>query len=1243
LKQNYFFQIVILLAFYIHCNNIMGQTPAQDGQWSDPIPFGIVPVAVANMPDGRLITWASQFRNTYINPSDGATFTEIFDPTIGPDGVALGETVSDTDHDMFCPGINNLSDGRILSAGGASSYRTSIYDPSTGVWSVADEMNIPRGYQGNVTLSDGSVFTLGGSWDAGPDGLKDAERWTEATGWVMLSGIKGDNIYTSNDLATETEGVYRADNHLWLWPAPNGKLFHAGPSEMMHWIDVDNGGSMVNAGLRGDGYSMKGTTVMFDTGKILKVGGAPSYGSNHPARNTTYVIDIENTAYGDNPTVTYAGTLAFARTMHNSTVLPNGEVLVTGGLDHAEVFSDVGARLTAEIYNPSTGWRSVAGMATPRTYHSVAILMTDGRVFVGGGGLCDNSNPLECVNHFDAEVYSPPYLFDSGGNLATRPVISAPSVAEYNTNINVTGDTGIQEFSLIRFSAATHSTNNEQRRIPLTFSGNGPYSVNIPDRNLLPPGYYMLFALDAKGVPSVAETIQVGNAIPLQNNPGLVLDMKFDDASGSNATDDSQYDNDATIFDVDNAGATKVPSTDNWGAGLFGGALEMDGFKFQSNTTAEIPHSPSMATLNRFITVMAWVNRDEIVNNASIFTHDYPSMFFGFHNSLYKWEFFTDNSDSGNCYAGYSPAGQWVYIAATYDGQTARLYANGVEICTQAVTGNFVLNPSEPNFSSFTTSGFYERLANPAPGYNGSGVTDELDGRIDELKVFNKALSAAEIKTFFELGQGLPGSSNCPTGTITIEYKLGNGGWTEGSNINVSEGDEVYIRAKDYVGTYFLTTPEVDSRTFAQGTDFDQAVGYRVDTGTILGNNDGLVDPNDRGQYVLTTPSGCPAVININVAGSTDNCPSGSVIPEYQLDGIWDSGLNDLNVPEGTLVVLSMLPNGKNPTITLPNGNVVGDDYSLGNVTPADNGTYLVTSQDGCQTVINLTVDDGTTCPPGTVVPEYTVNGVLGSGSAELVLDEGDTLLLAVQSGGPGDSITLPNGTVTGYTYDLGGVVAGDSGTYTFSNGSGCLATLAVTVVPSSCTGTIIPEYRVDGVWLSGSNDLTVSAGTNMMFSMLPNGIGVTVELPDGTVVGDDYDLGAVTAADSGAYTLTSEQGCVTVINLVVGSASKTSFNQEVGNTLSLHSENINLAPIQYYIYPNPTSGILYVGLGAYKNESIYLLLLNELQQIVLKYQFGVFHNDYELIDIGNLSDGIYYLILQTKKGKELHPIILKK
>ncbi|MFK7808423.1 MAG: galactose oxidase-like domain-containing protein, partial [Saprospiraceae bacterium] len=916
--MNLFIRFLIIGGvFFCTLFSLKAQNESTEGSWGSPISFDIVPVAVANLPDGRLITWSSQFPGTFIEIGDGMTYTELFDPSgNGGLGQALGSTVTATDHDMFCPGINNLADGRILSAGGTTSERTSIYDPVTNVWTRAADMNIPRGYQGNVTLSNGAVFTIGGSWSGGAadNGGKDAELWTPESGWINLSNVTGDDIFNTNDLNLEsqTNPLYRVDNHVWLWPAPNGKLFHAGPGEMMHWIDTDiSGGAIEDAGLRStDTYSMKGNTVMFDIGKILKVGGSTSYGEDFagttPAKDNSFVIDLNGvthngTNYIGSPTVISAGNLEFARTMLNSTVLPNGQVLVTGGLDRAAVFSDTGSVLPAELYTPSTSggsgtWQTVASMVTPRTYHSVAILMTDGRVFVGGGGLCDNLLN-GCENHFDAEIYSPPYLFDGAGSLAARPTIStAPDISDYNNTISVTGSNSISEFSLIRFSAATHSTNNEQRRIPVSHTGtSGSYSVNIPNRELLPPGYYMLFALDTNGVPSEAHTIRIGSALPLQlPNENLIVDLEFEETTGTLANDSSSYNNDATIVERDNNGnVITTASNFTWTPdGIFGRAIEFDGLEHQSNALMEMSHSPSMASLDEEITVMAWAYRNSSgstipdtgrVANVGLFSHDYVStLFFGFHNTMYKWAFVTDNGPV-DLYGGYAPMDTWVHLAATYDGENAKLYANGELIAWKELEGTIPFRNDGSLESRFTTSGFYDdRTPAQLPSYaNNSGITDEINGRIDELKVYNKVLGESEIRTAFLEGQqtGNPDIVNCSSTNIEAQYKVGAAGnWQNANTLTVQEGAVIFIRAVTPGNQYFVTTPQENGPTF--NSNGSPAYEYQIDTSVFQGSNpernNGIVDVSNQGQFILTTPGGCAAVFDliVEIIDETDGCPN---------------------------------------------------------------------------------------------------------------------------------------------------------------------------------------------------------------------------------------------------------------------------------------------------------------------------------------------------------------------------------
>ncbi|TVZ13862.1 MopE-related protein [Maribacter sp. MAR_2009_72] len=942
-----------IFILFINFQFLTAQNKSVEGEWSNPIQFGIVPVAVANLPNGNLITWSSQFRDTFVVEGDGTTFTELFDPKGGIDGngAALGSFTSNTDHDMFCPGINNLADGRILSAGGTSSEKTSIYDWRTNSWTVADQMNIPRGYQGNVTLKDGSVFTIGGSWSGGFYGNRNAERYSTLTGWQKLSNVHGEDIFVGADYAEENQGNYRIDNHVWLWPAPNGKLFHAGPSEMMHWIDVDvPGGSIIEAGIRQDVnqnirdyYSMKGNTVMFDKGKILKTGGAGAYGDDDigtvPARDNSFIIDLNGIGFGDMPNVSFVGNMSRPRTMHNSTVLPNGEVLITGGLEYAAVFTDVTAVKGAEIFNENTGWRSVAAMQIPRTYHSVAILMVDGRVFVGGGGLCDSTE--DCVNHMDAEIYSPPYLFNPDNTLAERPeIINGPESSGYDSTINIEATPGIQQFSLIRFSAATHSTNNEQRRIPVDFTANGNiYDIEIPERELLPPGYYMLFGINANGVPSIAHTIQIGSEAPIIYNPNLVLDMQFDGSDQDlNALDNSQYGHHGTIVQRDNDGDVVQPNQFSWSDGIIGNAIEFDGLEFNSNSLLEIDYSDELASTTNSITISAWVYRNSNsgipeangkIANVGIFSHDYPQLFFGFHNTLYKWAF---NANSPlDCYAGYAPLDTWVHLAATYDGNTAILYANGVEVCNRKVSGLIDMNNNGLRQSKYTVSGFYDHRYDPddpsnpsasdidgIPDYgNTSGITDEISGKIDLLKVYNKVLEPAEIRAMYQEGLNTnnPNITICEGNYLTAQYKIGvNGTWITSNVVTVPLGSEVFIRpTPEYTGEYILTTPQYDGPTYSNLQDADKFTeenAYQIDTfvtpdfGLAPWNNpdrnNGLVDTSNEGQFVLTTPAGCPTTIYFNLVqeNSEEGCPG--YLPNgdssiFITSGVLNTGLDEAN------------------------------------------------------------------------------------------------------------------------------------------------------------------------------------------------------------------------------------------------------------------------------------------------------------------------------------------------------------
>ncbi|CAJ2500001.1 Uu.00g028540.m01.CDS01 [Anthostomella pinea] len=478
--------------------------PTSQGCWDTTVVLPIVPAAGAISETGNVVFW-SAFRPDLFTSGTGQTFTSSWTPGLQ---AVTERTVTNTQHDMFCPGISLDADGRITVTGGNDNKKTSIYDPATAGWAAAAQMNLPRGYQSQATLSDGRIFTIGGSWSG--DGVKNGEIYTPGTNtWKALAGCAVVPMLTN-----DAQGVYRGDNHAWLFAYKGNSVFQAGPSRNMNWYNVSGGtsGSYTSAGTRAaDSDAMCGNAVMYDAvaGLILAAGGSPSY-QDSDATSNTHVIKL-GTANAA-PTVTKLPSMAYARAFANGVVLPDGKVLIVGGQSYPIPFTDTTPAFPAELFDPATGtWAVMASIAVPRTYHSIALLLPDATVLNGGGGLCGTG----CVqNHFDVQIFSPPYLFNGDGTRAARPAIEAVSAAQMapGAAFTVTTDSLVDGFALVRYGSATHTVNTDQRRVPLSATGVSglTYTLQLPaDPGVLVPGYWMLFALNAGGVPSVAATVKI--------------------------------------------------------------------------------------------------------------------------------------------------------------------------------------------------------------------------------------------------------------------------------------------------------------------------------------------------------------------------------------------------------------------------------------------------------------------------------------------------------------------------------------------------------------------------------------------------------------------------------------------------------------------------------------------------------------------------------------------------------------
>ena len=316
------------------------------------------------------------------------------------------------------------------------------------------------------------------------------------------------------------------DNYPAMFLLPSGNLFFA-----TRWHEDNSANPMLN--MRSGTWSYSpfvshfplGTAVEYEPGKILKVAGNSSSGG----------VALDSTAYiefgaGDSsagwiPASFAPGQRVESRNQHNLTVLPTGQVLVTGGEgindDPAE------ARKEAQIWDPATHlWSApLAAEDMIRTYHSCAVLLPDGRVLSAGGSAWPDLNYVS--------IYEPPYLF-KGDRLVSQPIIDTvkTSVA-YRERFKIYTDTDRikgpkSRIVLIRPSSVTHGFNEEQRYIRLQYLNcqNGEFLATAPiDSNTAPPGNYMLFVVDSSGVPSLAKWISVGLITqPTQPQTGLPCD-----------------------------------------------------------------------------------------------------------------------------------------------------------------------------------------------------------------------------------------------------------------------------------------------------------------------------------------------------------------------------------------------------------------------------------------------------------------------------------------------------------------------------------------------------------------------------------------------------------------------------------------------------------------------------------------------------------------------------------------------
>ena len=486
------------------------------GAWSDPFDWPLIGVHTILTPDGKVLT----FGTDQDGMQGGFLYYDVWDPVTNTHQTLDNTTATDT----FCsvPALIPATDEILISGGDARplgetnfgvrdvnifDYRDLSMEPA-----ATGTMTYPRWYPTAVTLASGQIVLLGGRLDEG--GLDDG---------IAGQGTPYPEIYTPGVGFEVLEGaahpVFASD---WWYPrawlASNGDIIVVGSRESDVLGPDGTPDGVYSMDPTGDGSITQVVPELpFDTAQSTPaILYAPDQVLFLSFEGELWTMDIG----GAVPTFQQVGALGKERLWSDMVVLADGSVMISGGsgedpektapivVSHGNTLHDVTPEVA--IWDPRTGEVTIgAEENTPRLYHSTTILLPDATVLSLGGGA---PGPLTNLN---GEIYTPTYLFDDDGTLAERPVIiDAPSMIDAGDTFTITLDDAadIERLTFVKHGSTTHSLNMETRAIELSFSdaaGDGLTVTAPSDHDVLSPGYWMLFAFDAAGTPSVAATIKV--------------------------------------------------------------------------------------------------------------------------------------------------------------------------------------------------------------------------------------------------------------------------------------------------------------------------------------------------------------------------------------------------------------------------------------------------------------------------------------------------------------------------------------------------------------------------------------------------------------------------------------------------------------------------------------------------------------------------------------------------------------
>ncbi len=462
--------------------NFSLSTETQTGQWNvivqSPEPLGGTDLAIL-LPNGKIF-----YCHNTLDPF-------VFDPEANGTMLVQGDNTL-----QGCAASLLLPDGKVVFAGGTNVEvygpgirKVKTYDYLTNTWQPKPDMIGYRWYPTMTRLADGKLLITGGGTQANPQRTNSTELYDPSTG--TSQGVD------STAIPQEISPIVMLNNGNILMTFRPPQLYTPATQQWNACSDFLQGNR------NPDGDHADHELVHLPEGTVVAVG-YKSYTAGVPG-NLIEKYDPTSNSWS------YGANFAPVRSRAKTVLLPGKNILVLAGYKEDPANSTPtnqwGYMNIADIYNPYTEqWRRLAAMNYFREYHSLPVLVPDGRVIiVGGEGEPGNEPPFSVI-----EAFSPPYLF--------RGI--RPQIVNFSQNIFQRGSQIV--FDVIRTDSVTsvilmstpsithfmNSGNNRYVELPFTKTGN-TITATIPSDSLnVLDGYYQLFAM-VDDIPSAGKMIKV--------------------------------------------------------------------------------------------------------------------------------------------------------------------------------------------------------------------------------------------------------------------------------------------------------------------------------------------------------------------------------------------------------------------------------------------------------------------------------------------------------------------------------------------------------------------------------------------------------------------------------------------------------------------------------------------------------------------------------------------------------------